>query len=58
MDVIMGCGCSEGDEEAGRGNVDIKLLFVVHVWLLLHNCDFFCLATSFYVTWENLFYVL
>ena len=55
MDVVVGCGCSICDEGVRSGNVDVGLLFVVHVWFLLHNCNFSCLAASFYVTWDKLF---
>ena len=55
MDIVVGCNCSIGDEGAHSGNVDIGLLFVVHVWFLLHNCNFSCLVASFYFTWTNCF---
>ena len=31
MDVVVGCSCSTGDEGTHSKNVDVELLFLVHV---------------------------
>ena len=31
MNVVVGCDCSGRDEKASSGNIDVRLLFVVHI---------------------------